>query len=158
MTWPCFLFPIDKEPIQRTPPFLKRTQTLVPENLHITFAFVTFIEGIPLFKGNGHLGSSIQGTVPKYSKVTMTTALTTWTISLTFRKWMYVLHLWEFYTQYFYYLAAWNNDCSRFSGRIIIIIKKNRIIIRTPPPNLHYWRNSACYLRTLASVPNVSPE
>ena len=100
MTWPCFLFPIGKEPIQRTPPFLKRTQTLVPENLHITFAFVTFIEGIPLFKGNGHLGSSIQGTVPKYSKVTMTTALTTWTISLTFCKWMYVLHLWEFYTQY----------------------------------------------------------
>ena len=74
---------------------------------------------------------SIQGTVAKYSKSPWRQLSQHELSHLHFRKSIYVLHLWEFYTQYrrffIHYLAAWNNDCSRFPGRIKE--KKNRLII-----------------------------
>ena len=114
------------------------------KNVHLIFVFVTSIEGTPLFRGKGHvfwvpkLGFNLHsgGTLAlekwlttksvdkfKCTPARMTTAFTTWSTSL---KSIYCTcgnstnNVAEISSSWFciHYLAAWNNDCSRFRGRI----------------------------------------
>ena len=117
---------------------------------YITFLFVTSFEGTSLFRGKEHflwvlkpgfnlhsrdiLISTQRWLTAKFvdnfkcSLVTMATAFKTWTIWLEND----VLLLWDFNTPhhrnklirnfFVHYLDPWNNDCSRFRGRIKIAV------------------------------------
>ena len=115
--------------IQGTHPF-RGHKIRSRRNVQIIFVFIISIEGTPLFKERGTFSgsrnpdlTSIQGT-PEHSKTDLPLKITITSIS------------WSWF--FIHYLAAWNNDCSRFQGGIIgthfILLVLTHPII--PPWNL----------------------
>ena len=144
----CTVTKLDKEQLQWNPSFgtspFRGHKIWSRKNGHLIFVFVTSVEGTPLFRGKGHLfcvpkhrfnlhfGDTLAlekwlttKSVDKFkcTPARMTEAFTTWSISL---KSIYctcgnsTYNVAEISLSWFciHYLAAWNNDCSRFRGRI----------------------------------------